>query len=891
MGLPGSERTSTGDKTHSGEECYRALFERAAIGIERIALDGRFIDVNAALCAMLGRTRDEFLATSAAAITHRDDLPQEQTLLRRLLAKEIESYVLEKRYLHRDGRAIWVKTTCALTGDPAAPDTCRISMVEDLTLGKQAQLAAKDRLEAEIAERERAERALRESEDAYRAFYRQAPMPQHTLDRESRIIDVSDRWIELLDYERTEVVGKPIASFMTETSAQLFAERWPAYVKIGKVRDRAIDFVKRSGEVVEALIFGRAEYDGAGNFVRDVGIIIDVTGRRQLERERDRHFELSRDMLVVAGFDGLLRHVNRAAIEACGMTREQLLTTRYIEFVHPDDRARTESCIERLAAGEPVVENELRIRYGDGTWHWTAWKATSDPSEGVIYGVGLDVHKQRRLERERDRYFELSRDLLVISNFDGAFLDVNRAVLEQTGRTREELLGTPMIEFVHPDDRAAVLSGYRRLVAGEPAVGHEFRLRWPDGTWHWTAWKAMPIPEERVIYGLGRDIQEQRETEESLRRAQRMEAIGQLTGGIAHDFNNLLTSIIGNLDLIVQRASPGDRQRRLAKAALQAAERGAELTQKLLAFGRRQPLSPKAVDVNDLLREMDIIYRRALGETVLLSLELQDGLWPCRVDPPQFETAILNLVLNARDALPQGGLVIISTEAAAVSPGQIPELAPGDYVRVTVQDNGTGMAPDVAAQAFEPFFTTKEVGKGSGLGLSMVYGFAKQSGGTARIDSVPGSGTAVRLYLPRSAAEPHRAVSPEAPSRGGAERRATILVVEDEDSVRQVTADILEEAGHHVLTARDASEALAVLRGAEAIDLLISDIVMPGDMSGIELGQEAQRLRPRQRVILITGYAAKRADEELRASGFEVMRKPYRPGELVTKVAEMLGQE
>lgn len=393
---------------------------------------------------------------------------------------------------------------------------------------------------------------------------------------------------------------------------------------------------------------------------------------------------------------------------------------------------------------------------------------------------------------------------------------------------------------------------------------------------------------EELEHRVEREVQHRLEVEQALHQAQKMEAIGQLTGGVAHDFNNLLTIIIGNLELVVARSHIDESCRRLAESALRGAEQGARLTQQLLSFARRGRLHSETLAIERVFGAVIALARRAVGETIELSAKVGDDLWPCCADQAQLQSALLNLVINARDAMPKGGRVVITARNVTVAEDAV-DLVRGEYLHITVQDTGTGMPPDVVSRAFEPFFTTKEIGKGSGLGLSMVYGFAKQSGGTVRIESAPDCGTTVHLYLPRtmlsSVAEP----VPEHPILFQ-KKSATILVVEDEPGVRQLAAESLEGCGYRVMQAVDARAAAPMLE-RESIDLLVSDVVMPGGMSGLDLAEEVRRRYRNLPILLTTGYAE--AINRVAAQGqkFELLQKPFRPSDLAAKVHHILGAD
>ena len=399
---------------------------------------------------------------------------------------------------------------------------------------------------------------------------------------------------------------------------------------------------------------------------------------------------------------------------------------------------------------------------------------------------------------------------------------------------------------------------------------------------------------ERVLVGICQDITERETAIAQLRQAQKMEAVGQLTGGLAHDFNNLLAIVIGNLDLLEEEFTSGSHARECIEEALAAALRGSELTRQLLAFSRRQPLSPKEVDLNELVAGMSTLWRRTLTESIEVRVHLSDSLRSTKVDPTQVESAILNLVINARDAMPNGGVLTVETANVSIEESEWGDsderdVPSGDYVIVAVSDTGTGMPPDVAARAFEPFFTTKPVGMGSGLGLSMIYGFAKQSGGTVKIYSELEQGTTVRLYLPASSIGRIQTVEMESAASMPLAANETVLLVEDNDSVRRVAARQLEELGYSVLTANDGQEALAILEEGEGIDLLFTDVVMPGGMNGFELGQIALTLNPKLKILHTSGFTRPAAQENIETThALELLTYPYRKIDLAVRLRQVL---
>ncbi|THD59125.1 ATP-binding protein [Phenylobacterium sp.] len=445
-----------------------------------------------------------------------------------------------------------------------------------------------------------------------------------------------------------------------------------------------------------------------------------------------------------------------------------------------------------------------------------------------------------------------------------------------------------MMERLDDDGRERLAS----LLAGEHTEAFSFslRLQHTDGSERccWVEGRPELDADGRPVglIGFCQDVTDRETAAAQLRQAQKMESVGQLTGGLAHDFNNLLAVIIGNLDLISGDLQAGSLEKEFADTALEAALKGSELTKQLLAFSRRQTLDPKVVDLNTLVEGMGPLWRRTLGETVTVKLALAGDLWRTKLDPAQMESSLLNLVINARDAMPDGGVLTVETTNATVDPDN-PELPPGDYAVVAVSDTGSGIPPELLAKVVEPFFTTKGVGQGSGLGLSMIYGFAKQSGGQLRIYSEVGHGTTVRLYLPRSNEAIEAAKAPAAgPVKGRGER---VLVVEDNVDVRRVAVRQLTELGYQVLEADSGAAGLEALAADHGVDLVFSDIVMPGGMTGIEMIAAARETRPDLKALFTTGFTSAATANNNRVTGADmVISKPYRVTELAAKLREAL---
>lgn len=482
--------------------------------------------------------------------------------------------------------------------------------------------------------------------------------------------------------------------------------------------------------------------------------------------------------------------------------------------------------------------------------------------------VNLERRQTARLAQrtlELDTFWEISPDPLAILDFNGIFLRVNPAWTVLLGHTEQELLGSSIMSLLHPDDVRNTEDALKHTINHVLPL-FENRYRHVDGTYQWFGWTAAPG--NGIIFALGKHLTHEKDriealriAEEALIQAQKMEAVGQLTGGLAHDFNNLLMGVTGNMELLLSRI----RQERFTEldryinAALEGSRRAASLTHRLLAFSRRQTLAPKATDIDLLVAGMDELIRRTVGPAIDMQVIASRGLWSTLVDPHQLENSLLNLCINAKDAMPDGGQLLIQTgnrhlNAAAAARYQLPA---GRYVELCVSDTGTGMDKDVMARAFDPFFTTKPLGMGTGLGLSMIYGFARQSGGGVNITSNVGEGSKVCILLPMHEGEPEAVALEDSPLQVPAPGISdeTILVVDDKPAVRQLIAELLEDLGYTILQAERGADALTILQSKAAIDLLITDVGLPGGMNGRQVADAARDVRPDLKILFVTGYA------------------------------------
>ncbi|MES3098743.1 hybrid sensor histidine kinase/response regulator [Sphingomonas faeni] len=575
--------------------------------------------------------------------------------------------------------------------------------------------------------------------------------------------------------------------------------------------------------------------------------------------------------------------------------------------VWPEVRGELAPLFDAVARGEPIHMADLVLeldRPGRGSEAHFAFSYTPVRSEtGAVAGLFCaciettdSIVAERESSAARNRLFEMTRDLFGVATFDGQLKTINPAWSIILERPHDELIAHPFSDIIHPDDLAETGDVVATLMRGEPVHQFHVRLLKADGTPVAFAWSAVPdtTPGSGLFYTVGRDITEQRRIEEALRQSQKMEAVGQLTGGIAHDFNNLLTAVTGGLEMLGLRLHAGeyDKLDRYITMAQTGANRAAALTQRLLAFSRRQTLAPTPTNADLLIAGMEDIIDRTLGPEIEVKVEATAGLWPVLVDAPQLENALLNLCINARDAMPDGGRLTIETsnkhlDARAATGQDLPE---GEYVSLCVTDTGTGMSPEIIERVFDPFFTTKPIGQGTGLGLSMIYGFVRQSGGQVRIYSEVGHGTTMCLYLPRyagAAAMASEAKGERDPLRATAGE--TILIVEDEIAIRQLVSEILTEAGYRIIEASTGPAGVKVMQSAERIDLLVTDVGLPGGLNGRQVADAGRAVRPMLKVLFVTGYAANAAVGAGHLDkGMEILTKPFNIGELERRVHTLI---
>jgi PAS domain S-box-containing protein len=853
------------------------------------------------------------------ARVHPEDRARVETYFLAAVAGSDKEYKAEYRIVRpSDGQTRWIRAVAEIERD---------------SQGRALKLVG---AHLDITDQKNAEATVQESEGRLRAITDAIPFLISYLDNDQIFRFINKPYESWFERPLSEILGRHVRDVMGPAMYEArrpFIERALA----GENVSYEADF-PRSGGTAQTEIVHVPHRDRAGRTLGLYTVVIDITARKLAEKvlsESEERFRSIADSapvpMWVSRLDGLRQFVNRAYHEFLGVPFADALNFDWRKALHPDDLERI---LREQRAGEgsrkPFVL-EARYRRHDGQWRWL--RSESQPRWGPagdhigFIGVAHDVTASKEAERaltelnetlerrieDRTRQLAASEALIqtffnhssecyaVIVEEDGGhfrYAEVNPATLRLYKKTRDAVVGRTIHEALGAESASEI--GAHLAACLREGAPHRYERTHGDAVIEAI---VMPAPHEpgapRRVVISAHDVTERRRLEQQLHQSQKMEAVGQLTGGVAHDFNNLLTLVIGGLD-IIGRQIPNlpdpvalTRVERGREMAMQGAQRAASLTTRLLAFSRQQPLNPQALDANKLVVDVCDLLRRAIGETIAVETALGNDLWRMYADANQLENALLNIGFNARDAMPNGGKLIIETANASLDKAYTSslneEIAPGEFVMIAITDTGTGMDMTTQERAFDPFFTTKEVGKGTGLGLSQVYGFARQSAGHVRIYSEVGEGTTVKIYLPRSGSDRKTPIVGEAntPSRStGAE---TILVVEDDDELRQYAKGVLEELGYHVMSAGSGAAALEALNGSHQIDLLLTDVVMPGGMNGRQLADKAVSHRPDLRVLYMTGYTRNAILHQGRLDrGTNLISKPFSFEELASKVRQVL---
>jgi PAS domain S-box-containing protein len=756
-----------------------------------------------------------------------------------------------------------------------------------------------------LTERKRIEEALRASEAELQSVINRTPFMLVRCSRDLHYRFVSRAYAQLVGLRREDIVGKTIAEALGQKGFDALRPHIEKVLAGEAVEfDCEIDFPDVGPRRLH--IAYRPETDAAGKVDGWIASILDITEQSRAVQAREQLasiVESSGDAIVSKDLDGIIVSWNTAAESLFGYKAEEVIGKSITILIPAELQKEEPKILASIRRGESLDHYETVRQRKDGSQFPVSLSVSPiKDAHGTIVGaskIARDItarkeaeHERDRIEGElrelsekleqeverrtleRDRIWNVSEDLLGVSNFDGYFLSMNPAWSRLLGWTDDEIKAMHVRELRHPDDTAHSEAGRQQLAQGVPTVRMENRFRHKDGSWRWLHWTMTE--HDGLIYVAGRHVTAEKESAAALQHAQRqaahlqkMEAIGQLTGGVAHDFNNLLMIVSGHAQSLKKRLSEA-RDVRALQAIEMAATRGENLTRQLLAFSRTLPLNPTVISLADTVAAIRDVLAGTMHVNIAFSIDVPATTWPVCVDKSELELALVNLAVNARDAMPDGGRIAIAALNASLSAHDVPNGAAGDYVALSVADTGCGIPADLLPRVVEPFFTTKGPDKGTGLGLSQVYGLAHRSGGTVQIASEIGRGTKVTIYLPRSEA-PIAAPSPKDTSRYMAADRRTILVVEDNTEVKNVAVSLLEQLGYKTIAVESASEALDVLASGQTVNLVFTDVVLPGQLDGLALARKVMDRYGGIPIVLTTGYTrAFDSDPE-----FPVLRKPY----------------
>ncbi len=856
------------------------------------------------------------------ARVHPEDRERVQKYFLAEVAGSAKDYKAEYRIVRpSDGQTRWIRAVAEIERD---------------SQGRALKLIG---AHLDITDQKKAEATVQESEGRLRAIADALPFLISYLDKEQIFRFINKPYASWFERPLSQIIGRDVRDVM---GPAMYEVRRP-YIEralAGESLSYEADFPRSDG-AVQTEIVHIPHRDQAGRVLGLYTVVMDITARKLAEKvlsESEERFRSIADSapvpMWVSRLDGLRQFVNRAYHEFLGVPFADALNFDWRKALHPDDLQRI---LREQRAGEgsrkPFVL-EARYRRHDGQWRWL--RSESQPRWGPagehigFIGVAHDITASKEAERgltelnetlerrieDRTRQLAASEALIqtffnhssecyavIVEEDDGQFryAEANPATLRLYKKNREAVIGHTIQEVLGAES-ASDIEAYLATCLHR---GAPLRYERSQGDAIIEA-IVTPAPQElgapRRVVVSAHDVTERRRLEQQLQQSQKMEAVGQLTGGVAHDFNNLLTLVIGGLDIIGRQITnlPDPlaltRIERGREMAMQGAQRAASLTTRLLAFSRQQPLNPQALDANKLVVDVCDLLRRAIGETITVETALGTDVWRMYADANQLENALLNIGFNARDAMPNGGKLIIETANASLDKAYISSLsediAPGEFVMIAITDTGTGMDMTTRQRAFDPFFTTKEVGKGTGLGLSQVYGFARQSAGHVKIYSEIGEGTTVKIYLPRSASDRKNPIIGEANKLSRWTGAETILVVEDDDELRKYASGVLEELGYRVMSAGTGAAALETLNGSHQIDLLLTDVVMPGGMNGRQLADNAVGRRQSLRVLYMTGYTRNAIIHQGRLDlGINMISKPFSFEELAAKVRQVLDAE
>jgi PAS domain S-box-containing protein len=889
------------DRLKASEERYNLLIENANDGVvlHGITPEGKptnFIEVNQRMCEITGYSKEELLNLSPLDIEKPEISYKEET---KALGKGLyrkKNAIFERVCLTKDGRKIPLEISSHIFNIKGT--RFMLSNVRDIT------------------ERRQVEEALKKSEEQFKMLFVNAPLAYQSLDEMGSILDVNQEWLNILGCSREEVIDHHFTEFISPAYINYFKKGFSLFKKKGRVDEINFEMVRKDGKKVIVSFFGNIQRDVKGVFQRTHCIFQDITESKKIEetlRESEEKFRLAFEnakhaILWVNPKTEIIINCNKAVETLFEKPKEEIIGS-HRTTLHPPEKV--EYCTKLFKRQQtlkkpPDVELEIITKSGKIKTVLISDSIMLVGGQPVMQGIFRDIteHKKAKeaLHGSEQKYralFEESKDVVYISTPEGNFLDINPAGIELFGySSKEELLQINITQdlYANPADRKIVqkiidIDGYIK--------DYEMLFKRKNDEHVIVLLTTTIVRDEKgevIAYrGIMKDITERKRLEQQLLHAQKMESIGQLAGGVAHDFNNLLTAIIGYGNLLKTEVSQDNLLIGYVTQILNSAERAANLTHNLLAFSRRQMINPKPVNVNNIINVMKTFLPRLIGEDIALSFFLTDKDLTVMADSPQIEQVLMNLATNARDAMPEGGSLIIRTECRELDSELLKTLLktheysrPGSYALISVEDTGQGMDKKAQERLFDPFFTTKEVGKGTGLGLSMVYGIIKQHNGYIDVLSALGEGTTFNLYFPLTEQTFEELKKPEDLHilKGGTE---TILVAEDETYVRDFIKDILTGYGYKVIEAIDGEDAMRIFNEhRDTIQLLILDVVMP-KKDGKMVYQEIKKVSPDTKVIFVSGYATDVLYKKgIFEEGLNFISKPMSPNELLIKVREVL---
>ncbi len=875
------------------EERFRNAFENAPIGMAIVGLDERFLQVNQALCTILGYSREALLATTVPAVTHPDDRSMEVDQKQQARDGSVQNFQMEKRYLHADGHVVWGNLSVSLVQDNGGKSLYYIGQLEDVTGRRQAE----NRLKKQV---NRTEQILQTTLDGY-----------ILADVTGRLIDVNPAYCRMIGYTRDELLQMNIKDLEATRSAAEIKETIEHMVQHGSGHFQT-SHRRKDGVLIDldvsSSIFQTDTSPLVAAFVRDITDQNQVKEALRESEERFRGaFEAAAHGMALVAPDGRWLKVNRSFCRLVGYTEEELLATDFQTLTHPDDLEADLQLAQKLLAGEvPSFQMEKRYIHkgGHAVWILLSVSLVRDAEGRPLHFVAQiqDISERKKVEeslQRNEKTLQKAQRIAQLGRWDWD-INANRATLSEDLvrmfglQPQEHISYEDFLGIIHPDDVDHVKKAIEDAVYKSKAFSTDYRIIRPDGT-------EKAIHSEGEVYdddagkpasmfGIAQDISDRKKLEAQLLQAQKMEAVGQLAGGIAHDFNNILTAIMGYGNFLQMRMEKDSPLRPQVDSILASAERAAQLTHSLLAFSRKQVILPAPVEVNGIVSRVVKLLAHLIGEDIDITKVLSHEEMIIMADAGQLEHVLMNLATNARDAMPDGGTLIIETRPAILDDEYVKAHGygePGQYAVLSITDTGAGMDEATKNRIFEPFFTTKESGRGTGLGLAMVYGIIKQHRGHITVYSEPGKGTTFTIYLPRVASEVMVAQPEETrtPPRGA----ETILVGEDDAAVRTLVRTVLEEFGYTVITAVDGEDTIRKFREqGETIQLLLLDVIMPGK-NGKEAYEEIRKLKPDVKVLFTSGYTADLIQKKGVLDGeINLVYKPVSPTELLIKIRDVL---